>query len=276
MERKMISYLFKRAILTGLVSICFAGGTNAADHQFKEVTRFNMPEARQGVAVDQDYIYVIGTRRIGKYEKSTAKEVAKWEESEDGPIIHLDSGVIINGKLYCAHSNYPGVPMTSSIEIWDAETLEHIDSHSFGIHWGSCTWIDRHNGFWWAAFAHYEKWKSVTGKGTEWTTVVKFDDQWRDLQAWVFPDEVIEKFRPMSNSGGSWGPDSLLYCTGHDLPELYAFRIPQKGSVLELVETIPINILGQGIAWDRSDRGIIFGIRKKDRQVVVSKLIDTK
>jgi hypothetical protein len=166
--------------------------------------------------------------------------------------------------------------MTSSIEIWDAETLEHIDSHSFGIHWGSCTWIDRHNGFWWAAFAHYEKWKSVTGKGTEWTTVVKFDDQWRDLQAWVFPDEVIEKFRPMSNSGGSWGPDSLLYCTGHDLPELYAFRIPQKGSVLELVETIPINILGQGIAWDRSDRGIIFGIRKKDRQVVVSKLIDTK
>ena len=23
----------------------------------------------------------------------------------------------------------------------------------------------------------------------------------------------------MSNSGGSWGPDGLLYCTGHDHPE---------------------------------------------------------
>jgi len=26
------------------------------------------------------------------------------------------------------------------------------------------------------------------------------------------------------------------------------------------VETIPMNIRGQGIAWDRSDRGVIYGI----------------
>ena len=272
----MISYFLKSTIVICMVINLYLPESQAADRQFKEITRFNMVEARQGVAVDQDHIYVIGSRKIGKYEKLTGKTVAQWEESENGPIIHLDSGVIIEGKLYCAHSNYPGVPMTSSIEIWDAETLEHIGSHSFGIQWGSCTWIDYHGGQWWAAFAHYEKWKHVTEKGSEWTTVVKLDDQWQKLEAWVFPEEVIHKFRPMSNSGGSWGPDGLLYCTGHDLPELYAFRIPQRGSVLELVETIPINIFGQGIAWDRSEKGNIYGIRKKDKQVVLSEFIENK
>jgi hypothetical protein len=37
-------------------------------------------------------------------------------------------------------------------------------------------------------------------------------------------------------------------------------RLPAAGSVLEHVETIPMNIRGQGIAWDRSDRGVIYGI----------------
>jgi len=262
----------KNTIIICLTILLFAFDSIAGDRRFKEIKKFNMIEARQGVAIDENYIYVIGSTKIGKYEKDTGNSVAKWEETENGPIIHLDSGVIIEGKLYCAHSNYPGVPMTSSIEIWDAETLKHIDSYSFGIHWGSCTWVDRHNGFWWAAFAHYEKWKHVTGKGSEWTTVVKFDDQWNDLEAWVFPENVVERFRPMSNSGGSWGPDSLLYCSGHDRSELYALRIPQKGSELELVEIIPITILGQGIAWDRSEENIIYGIRKKDKQVIVSEI----
>jgi hypothetical protein len=35
---------------------------------------------------------------------------------------------------------------------------------------------------------------------------------------------------------------------------------PKGGSVLELVEIVPINIRGQGIAWDRSQPGIIYGI----------------
>jgi len=266
----MTTNLIKKIILVWFFVLLLPSDSRAGDRQFKEIMKFKMIEARQGVAVDDNYVYVIGSRKIGKYEKDTGKTVAKWEEEENGPIIHLDSGVIIDGKLYCAHSNYSDVPMTSSIEIWDAETLEHIDSFSFGIRWGSCTWVDYHNGYWWAAFAHYEKWKHVTGKGSEWTTVVKFDDQWNDLEAWVFPENVVERFRPMSNSGGSWGPDSLLYCTGHDRSEIYAFRIPQRGSVLELVETIPITILGQGIAWDRSEKNIIYGIRKKDKQVIVS------
>jgi hypothetical protein len=271
----MIRDIMNSVVLMYLTFVVFFSVSHAGDRTFKEINKFDIIEARQGVAVDQEHIYVIGTQRIGKYKKDTGELVARWEK-QNVPIIHLDSGVIVEGKLYCAHSNYPDVPMTSSIEVWDAETLEHLGSHSLGIQWGSCTWIDRYDGFWWAAFAHYEKWKSITGKGTEWTTVVQLNDQWQWLQSWVFPEEIVERFRPMSNSGGSWGPDSLLYCTGHDRPEIYAFRLPQCGSVLELVEAIPINILGQGIAWDRSQTGSLYGIRKKERQVILSKFIENK
>jgi hypothetical protein len=262
-----------RVILGILIVISSIQGQNDKQ-KFSELRRFDAKEARQGVAVDKNYIYVIGTREIGKYDKLTGEFITSWNEAENGPVIHLDSGVIIEGKLYCAHSNYPGIPMTSSVEVWDAKTLEHIDSHSFGIHWGSCTWVDFYNGFWWAAFAQYDKWKSETNKGTEWTTIVKFDENWHYLNTWVFPLDVIERFRPMSNSGGSWGSDGLLYCTGHDRPELYAMQIPVSGTKLELIDIVPIDNTGQGIAWDRSEAGIIYTISKKDRQVRVFQLIE--
>lgn len=258
---------------TGLLFILISI-SSAVEEKFVELARFQATEARQGIAVDENFIYVIGTREIGKYDKKTFKLLAHWEEKENGPIIHLDSGVTVDGKLYCAHSNYPGIPMTSSIEIWNPETLEHIDSFSFGIHWGSCTWIDYYDGYWWASFAHYDKWKIQTNKGTEWTTVIKFNEQWQFLQAWVFPEEIVQRFRPMSNSGGSWGADGLLYCTGHDLPELYVIKLPPAGSILELKKIMPIDNLGQGIAWDRNNPGIIYTIRKKDREVVIFKLME--
>jgi len=238
--------------------------------KFTVLKTFMAEEARQGIAVDENFIYVVGTQKIAKYDKNTQQWVKQWQGAEDGPVIHLDSGVVVGDKLYCAHSNYPGVPMTSSVEIWDTKTLEHKGSHSFGIFRGSCTWIDRFDGFWWVAFAHYNKLKDQTDKGSEWTTVVKFDDSWQEQESWVFPKEVYEKFGRMSNSGGSWGPDSLLYCTGHDNAETYVLRLPKMGSVLELVAIVPIDIYGQGIAWDHSQPGIIYGIRKKDHLVVIS------
>ncbi|MBN1541749.1 metallophosphoesterase [candidate division KSB1 bacterium] len=235
---------------------------------FTMVKRFPAPEARQGVAADSLFFYAVGSREIAKYDKQTGQLVSKWQGTENGPIIHLDSGVVIDGKLVCAHSNYPGIPMTSSIEIWDTETLQHIGSHSFGIFRGSCTWLDWHDGFWWAAFAHYEKWKKETGKGTEWTTLVKFGTDWNEHESYIFPPSVIDRFRPMSNSGGSWGPDGYLYCTGHDNPEVYVLQLPDSGSVLELVEIVPIDNSGQGIAWDKSRPGFLYGIHKSNRQVI--------
>ena len=269
MKNSITSKILFTFLLLGMsTSLSICGGK-----EFVKIKQFNAPEARQGVAVDADYIYVVGTQEIGKYDKQTFKLVKKWNGKKDGKIIHLDSGVIVDGKLYCSHSNYPQIPMTSSVEIWDAKNLEHIGTHSFGIGWGSCTWIDKYDGYWWAGFAHYGKWKAEAGTDEKWTTVVKFDDHWRQIEAWVFPEEILEKFIPMSNSGGSWGPDGLLYCTGHDGAEVYAMKLPEAGSVLELVETLPIEIFGQGIAWDHSEANHLYGLVKGERKVIISKFI---
>ena len=49
-------------------------------------------------------------------------------------------------------------------------------------------------------------------------------------------------------------------------------KLPEAGSVLEWLDTIPLNIAGQGIAWDRSDPGTIYGIIRSKLQVTASKL----
>jgi hypothetical protein len=243
--------------------------------ELEEIARFSAAEARQGIAVDAQHVYVITDRAIGKYEKSSGKFVAQWEGKKGGPIIHFDAGVIVDGKLYAAHSNYPQEPMTSSVEIFDAATLKHVGTHSFGILLGSLTWVDRHAGAWWAVFANYSR---VFGRNQRpygnsyWTTLVKFDDKWQQQQAWIFPDNIIRRAEPMSISGGSWGPDGLLYVTGHDHAEVYALRLPAMGSVLEHVETLPFKVEGQAIAWDRADPGVLWGISRKNSQVVGARL----
>lgn len=241
---------------------------------FEVVERFEAGEAFQAVAADSGYFYAIDSRAIGKYDRHTGRRVSHWEEpvAGDREILHLDSGVIVDGKLYAAHSNYPEIPMTSSVEIWDASTLRHIGSHSFGTRWGSCTWIDRYDGYWWAVFAHYDEFEKETGKDNRWTTLVRFNDRWQPQQSWTFPVQVLNRFDGKSNSGGSWGPDGRLYLSGHDRPELYAVRLPEAGSVLKLEEIIPVRSEGQGIAWDRSHPGLLFTILRSERRVVVSEV----
>src|SRR3954447_22938823 len=107
----------------------------------EEVRRFPAAEAVQGVAVDAEHFYAIGNSVIAKYDKKSGKRLAGWECESGKPLIHLDSGVVHNGTISCAHSNYPNLPMVSSIETWDTATMEHSGSHSFGIFNGSATWF---------------------------------------------------------------------------------------------------------------------------------------
>lgn len=240
--------------------------------RFEEVRRFAAAEAVQGVAVDDRYVYAIANRSIGKYEKSSGRRVAGWEGAPDGPVIHLDSGVVIDGLLYCAHSNYPGVPMASSIEIFDPETMTHVGSRSLGIVEGSATWVDRWSGHWWVALANYAGTGGVPGRGPEWTTLVEYDDSWRRVAAFVYPPEVVARFDAMSNSGGTWGTDGRLYITGHDEPAVFVLTLPEAGSVLRLEEELPIAAEGQGIAWDRDEPGAMYSILRSSREVVESRL----
>lgn len=230
------------------------------------------PEARQGVAVDRDHLYAVTNRAIGKYDRRTGERVGEWEGSEDGPIVHLNSGVVVDGRLYAAHSNYPGVPQVSSIEVWDAVTMEHVASHALGIQNGSATWVDRHDCAWWVAFASYDGRGGVPGRGVEWTELVRYDNEWRATNAWVFPAEVVERFRPYSNSGGAWGPDGQLYVTGHDAMEVYVLRLPDAGGVIALVEILPFAGRGQGIAWDPADPEVLFGVRRDTQEVVATRI----
>lgn len=255
----------------GLIILIFLFAQSVqAQISFETVAKFPAEEAHQAVAVDSGHFYAIASRSIGKYDKKTGDKVAEWREAPEGPVQHLDSGVVVNGKLYAAHSNFPDIPMTSSVEVWDSRTLEHTGTHSFGIRMGSLTWIDRHNGSWWGTFAHYERFKNSTGKDNRWTVLVRFDDEWNILDSWVFPDEVLARFGDFSNSGGSWGPDGLLYATGHDEGEVYLLKVPDSGSVLELVEVVPVENEGQGIAWDRAEGDILYSIKRSSREVVVS------
>ncbi len=254
--------------------ICAASHADSPTRGLQELRRFKAAEARQAVAVDANHFYAIDNRAIGKYDKRTGERVGGYLEPDGGGIHHLNSGIVLDGQLYCANSNYPGVPMLSSIEIFDTETLEHVGSHSFGMLSGSATWIDRRDGLWWVGFGNYEGRGGIPGRGTGWTEIALYDDQWRRVGGYGFPAKAIEYFGTRSNSGTTFGPDGLLYATGHDEAELYVLRIPRAGAALEFVEVLSVAAEGQGIAWDPSDPRVLYTILRNTREVVVSRLAD--
>lgn len=243
--------------------------------RYEELRRIPAPEAGQGAVSDGEFIYAINNHTVAKYRKAGGERVALWEGGAKGPIVHLNAGIIHAGKLYCAHSNYPGVPMLSSVEIFDLATLKHVGSHSFGRADGSFTWLDRRNGKWIACFVHYGKKGGEPGKGPEWTQIVEFDDEWRRSAGWALPADLLARIggRGYSASGGAFGPGGLLYLTGHDNPELYALEFPTEGgSSLKWVATVPITAEGQAFGWDPKEPGVLLTIGRKVKEVIVGRV----
>ena len=201
------------AIMLSAIFVLVAVPESGAKPVLEQMAEFVVPEANQGVGVDARHFYAVDNRAIGKYDKKTGKLVKKWQGDRKGPFVHLDSAMVMDGKLYAAHSNYPQWPMTSSLEIFDVETMEHIGSHSFGIQYGALNWVDWHDGHWWMVFANYDRQlgpnKTPLG-GTANTLMVKFTRDFRPVESWTMPKVLLDKFEDMSNSGGSWGPDGFL------------------------------------------------------------------
>ncbi|MCU0363222.1 MAG: hypothetical protein MUE32_07685, partial [Bacteroidales bacterium] len=206
--------LTTNSLLLFLMTVSVLSCSQQDNPSFRTIKIYKTTEARQGVAADDDYFYAVNSTGLAKYSKNTGRSIVEWKDTT-GRIIHLDGAVVISDTIWCAHSNYPGIPMTSSIEIFSAEDLKHIGSHSFGNNYGSCTWADLYNGSWWVCFAHYDQFRKAINKGTESTIIVRFDRNWNEKEAWTLPQNVIAELKPMSASGGSWGPDGLLYVTGH-------------------------------------------------------------
>lgn len=232
------------------------------------VKRWQAPEARQGVAVDAQHFYAITNSRIGKYRKSDGVKLAEWVGNRIA-IRHLNSCLVEKAELICANSNYPQTPMASSVEIFDTRTLKHLRSIPLGVRDGSLTWVEHRGNRWWAAFANYDAQRGYLGRTHRDTKIVIFNADWSELGGYALPDSVLERLPPNSISGGSFGPDGLLYLTGHDAPELYVVRVPKEGPVLEHVATIPALIDGQAWAWDRSAERTIYGITRRSGEVVV-------
>ncbi|WP_395743934.1 DUF1080 domain-containing protein [Prosthecobacter sp.] len=233
----------------------------------EELKRFKAVEAHQGVAVDDAHFYAITNAAIGKYRKDSGERVGGWKEAKGGRIKHLNAGLVLDGKLYCAHSNFPEVPMTSTVEIWDPQTMKHLESIEVSIDGGSLTWVDRRDGRWYACFAQYAK----TGNPAN-TRIVIFDAQWKKLSELKFPAEAVEKFGKNSSSGGSFGPDGHLFITGHDAQELYVLDLPAEGDQLVWKGVVPISAHGQAFAWDRAEAGVLYSIDRKTSEVIVSRV----
>ncbi|MFT4887132.1 MAG: hypothetical protein ACI8V0_001356 [Pseudohongiellaceae bacterium] len=230
---------------------------------------FPAAEAGQGAAADEEYFYAIVNSAIGKYQKNDGALAGQWLGSRGGLIEHLNSCYAQTDNLYCSNSNFPEVPMASSIEVFDTETMKPIFSMGLGVlEEGSLTWFDHLGDGWIAGFAHYDERGGLAYKDHSYASIVRYDSQWRRQGGWMIPESVIDRMKPYAASGGALGPDGLLYLTGHDLREMYVLAAPFLGPKLIHIATIDINIEGQAFAFDKSiDEPVVYGISRPNREV---------
>jgi hypothetical protein len=254
-----------------LLALAAAAALAQAAPPVELVRRYDAPEARQGVAVDDRSIYAIADSAIGRYDRRSGARTGGWA-GDPQRFPHLNSCAAYGRELVCAGSNYPATPMESTVEVFDRASLRHLRSIRLGRQGGSLTWATRRGKTWWAGFANYDGRGGEAGRDHTATFVAELDDHWRRLRAWRLPQGVLDRLAPKSASGGVWGRDGLLYVTGHDAAEIYVLRLPARGDVLEAVATLPAPIAGQAIAVDPADPSRLFGISRKARQVVEMRL----
>ncbi len=233
--------------------------------------RIPAAEARQGVASDAHYIYAISDSEIAKYDKSTGKRISGWK-GDPSVYIHINSCIVMSAELVCAMSNFPHIPQAGSIEWFSTATMKHLRSHSLGPARGTANWIDWHDGSWWVGFANYDKRGNDPPRDHNATSLVRYSPLFVEQGAWLFPENVLDRFKPMSSSGGRWGPGNLLYVTGHDLAEMYVLRLPEGGPRLEYVRTIATPTNGQAFDWDYGNPGVMWSIERKQTEAVQSRL----
>lgn len=216
---------------------------------------FPAAEAHQAAAADGQRFYAITNGSIAVYDRRTGERIGVSQ----GAAKHLNSGFLHKGKLYAAHSNFPGKPEQSQLRQLDLKTLELTTAHDFGDNGGSLTWAVFEDGAWWCNFARY-------GAENSGTFLVRYDSQWNETGRWTYPEKVISQLGQFSLSGGLWH-DGHLLVTGHDDPHVFRLKLPAEGQVLEYVDQLPVPFTGQGIAVDPLTGGLV-GINRAKRLVV--------
>jgi hypothetical protein len=225
---------------------------------------YQVPEAHQGVAADARFFYAVGNTVLAKYEIASGELVDRWVGPRNGLIRHLNSCLADAARIWCVNSNYPQTPMASSLEVFDAATLDHVSSQSLGMRdEGSLTWTDRYGGGWLAGFAHYDGNGGVPFKNHTFSSVVTFDAEWRRTGGWLFPKSAIDRMTPGAASGGAIGPDGWLYLLGHDRPEMYVVARPSMGPTLIHIATVDLEVEGQAFSWAADGTRTVFTIDRR-------------
>ena len=173
--------LIRGPILLALVAAVLEPAACAEPAGWTETRVLDAPEAFQAAAAHEDWVFAIANSQVAKYDRASGKRLA----ISTGEAKHLNSGFVWEGKLYCAHSNYPLVPEKSEIKVLDLDSMKLTTFRDFGNFGGSLTWAVRRDDTWWCNFARY-------GDDNAKTFVVKFDDEWREQGRWTYPLEALK------------------------------------------------------------------------------------
>lgn len=213
--------------------------------------------AHQAAAADDKLFYAVSSTKVAKYDRASGKLL----KVSEGPAEHLNSAFVWEGKVYCAHSNYPKTPEVGDIRVYDPATNKLAVHHAFKDPPGSLVWCVREGDAWWCCFANY-------GKENAKTLLLKMDADFKELGRWTFPKKVVDDWDAMSASGGIRDGDGFLG-THHHFKVLYRLKLPKEGTELEFVEALACPFAGQGIAVDPVTKGLV-GIDRGAKRIVVA------
>jgi len=242
--------------------VLLLAGAPASAGGWEQTREVPAPEAVQAAAAWDDSVYAITGDRVARYDRRSGQRSAV----STGEAHHLNSGFFWEGKLYCAHSNFPEKPERSQILRLGPADMRLETFHDFGASDGSLTWAVRRGGQWWCSFAFY-------GKANTNSYLACYGDDWTERQRWRYPPELIPRLGRDSVSGGVWDGDTLLV-SGHDARELYRLRLgapaplPAAGTLV-YVEALPAPFTGQGFAADPETGGLV-GIDRKRKVIVLA------
>lgn len=200
---KRIFHVCCFSILIGASGIAMAQKETTPPNIGNVILKKFQIKVSQGVAVDGKCFYAISNTRISKCTKNSGEEISVWQadlkKKAEIHFKHLNSGTVVAGKLYCAHSRFPISPNDCTVGIFNVkgDALEHKKTIKMPKKHGSLTWIDqRGDGSWWMCYAVYGKGKNNT------TKLVKYrydDGVFTEDRTWFFPAEVISRWGIIKN-----------------------------------------------------------------------------
>lgn len=201
----------------------------------------------QGVATSAKYIFIIYNNLIEKYDKCTFELLDKIVPNAQ----HLNHGVIKDKVLYCIDNPLNGANV---IHMFNIDTMHYqgpVDMVDYSYN-GVLSSIDFYYSKWWCLYTFYE---DLIYK----THLVVFDENWDVLRSWSFPIKIFDMIKPYNLSNIAWNRN-VLYCTAHRTSDIYMFKVFTTTDKVTYIGKMASNIDGQGIAWDKSDYNILYGL----------------